>query len=113
MKRIKNNKYAVRLYNLYAGGLIVFSLIVLQDCMTLKPLDRPAFISVVAFAIALPLLSGMLVVNAVESKYKYGPSHSMIARLTETMFALGVIAALTGIDAAFWHISWIAGVLFG
>lgn len=112
MQKLKSDAYAITLSNLYAGGLLVVSLIILQDFITLRTPDPASFISVLAFSVALPFLAGVLVVNVVESKYPYGSSHWVIGRLVHIVFALGVLIALVGVAAAFWHVSWIAGVVF-
>lgn len=105
------DSYAVKLYNLYAGGLIIISLVILQDFLSANPLDRPAFLAVLAFSIALPLLSGTLVLNVVE-RYKYGPSKSLIAQIVRYVFLASILLDLAGIAAAFWHASWITGLVF-
>lgn len=106
------NTYAVKLHNLYAGGLIIISLVILQDFLSLKPLDPPAFLALLAFAIAIPLLSGTLVLNVIEEQFKYGPLKSPIFRLVHYTFLASIVLALTGIAAAFWHASWFIGLVF-
>jgi len=112
MQRRKSDEYSLRLYNFYIGGLVAIILVLLQTLLGLEPLDLSIKISVPAFAIALPLLAGMLVVNIVEEKYPYGHARSVSARFMSIAFTIGSVATLVGIDAAFWHVMWQAGVAF-
>jgi len=106
-----DDTYAISLHDLYAGGLILISLVILQDFLNLKPLDRAAFLAILAFSIALPLLSGTLVLTVVEKKFTKGPSR-IIIRIEQMVFLLGIITDVIGIGAAFWHASFIAGIAF-
>lgn len=112
MQRAKSSAYALTLYNLYAGGLVIIILVILQDLISLGKLDLASYISILAFAIALPLLCGTLVINAVESKYQYSSPHAKILKVIHVAFGIGVTLGLVGVAAAFWHISWIAGIVF-
>jgi hypothetical protein len=112
MQRSESDIYALRLQERYADGLIVIGLIILQDFITLGTPDSSSFTSVLAFSISPPLLSSVLVLNIVEEKYEYGSPHPIIAKITHLTFVLGILVALAGVAAAFWHISWIAGVVF-
>src|SRR5437588_11093224 len=80
-QRLRISRYAIRLHTLYAGGLIAISLIILQDFIGSAKLDLSALVSVVAFAAAIPLLSGMLVADAVQTKYPYSPALSRAPRI--------------------------------
>ena len=111
-QRLRVSKYAIRLHTVYAGGLIAISLIILQDFIGLGKLDPSALVSVVAFAAAIPLLSGMLVANVIQSRYLYSPTLSRAPRVVESSFYLGILVDLIGISAAFWHASLIAGIVF-
>jgi hypothetical protein len=112
MKKKKSDVYALRLYNLYVSGLVVIILVILQTFLGLDRLDNSILISVGAFALALPPLAGAIIVNFVEETYPYGHTRSIRMRAVNSLLTLGVIAGLTGIDAAFWHISWISGIIF-
>ena len=111
-QKMKTSEYTTRLHTLYAGGLIGISLIVLQVFIGLGKLDMPALISVLAFATAVPLLSGMLVTNFIERRYQYSSPRSRIVKVVENSFYLGILIDLVGIAAAFWHLSLIAGIVF-
>jgi hypothetical protein len=67
-----------------------------------------ARISVIAFAVAIPLLAALVMVNRQETfRRRRTPS-------VNVAIAQGIAqsAALVGIVAGFWHIYWIAGVVF-
>jgi hypothetical protein len=112
MQKHQRNEHALRLYNLYIAGLMALILVVLQAVLGLDKTDVWVKISVDAFSIAVPLLGGVLVVNLVEELYPYGRKHSASARGLNIIFFLGIFSTLIGMDAAFWHISWLAGILF-
>jgi hypothetical protein len=111
-QRMQTNKHAIRLHTLYAGGLIAVSLIMLQGFLGLGKLDIPAFISVLAFAAAIPLLAGILVINVIERRYPYSSPGSKSVKIVENFFYLGILIDLVGIASTFWHISFIAGIIF-
>ena len=111
-QKTRISRYAIRLHSLYAGGLIAISLIILQDFIAVGKLDLPAHISVVAFAAAVPLLSGMLIANIVKSRYSFSSARSALVRVVESSFYFGILIDLVGIGAAFWHTSLIAGIVF-
>jgi cobalamin synthase len=104
--------FAVKLHNLYAGGLAAICLVILQDFFSMNKLDTPSFLAILAFAMALPLLSGTLVMNMIQERFKFGPSKTLIAELVHYTFLAGILLALAGIAAAFWHISAIIGLVF-
>lgn len=110
--KAKIDMYAVRLHTLYAGGLIGISLVIFQGFIGLGKLDTPALISVLTFACAIPLLSGILVANVIERRYQYSSPDSRTGKVAETCFYLGILIDLVGIGAAFWHVSFIAGIVF-
>jgi hypothetical protein len=112
MKKQQSKEPVLRLYNLYIGGLMALILVVLQAVLGLDKPDIWVTASVSTFAIALPLLGGVLIVNLVEERYPYGRTRSASARCLNICFILGIVTTFTGLDASFWHISWLAGVLF-
>jgi hypothetical protein len=92
-------------------GLIVLSIIVLHALLTLTKLDLPAFIAILAFAAAIPLLCGCLLIIHIELSNGY----YLVSRWVDVSaycFFLGVIGSVVGGVATFWHASWIAGVVF-
>lgn len=66
----------------------------------------PAKVSVIAFAIAIPILAALILLNEEESFRKH-PSNS---RTVAVVRSLCQGAAFVGFIAAFWHINRIAGI---
>jgi hypothetical protein len=106
--------------SIWAGGLIGVSLIVLQGFLSLPSLDRAAFISVLTLALAIPILTYKILADTLRVR-KYNnrghPSHRHTHSLKTPypellLFSLGVLLAITGISAAFWHIHWIPALIF-
>src|SRR5690348_7739111 len=103
-RQLKSDQYAVKLHTLYAGGLIPVSLVVLPSFLSIGTLETAALISVIYSAVGLPLLSGTLVLNIVESKYQYSSSPA-VSLSVHVAFLLGVLSDVVGIGAAFWHVT--------
>jgi hypothetical protein len=110
--KLEITSYARKLHRLYAGGLILVSFIILQDFLDLGTSDPAVLISELAFSVALPLLSATLVLDVVEQRYPYGPRHAVVTWIVHAAFVVGILAALTGVGAAFWHPARITGVTF-
>src|SRR5690349_4320640 len=108
-RQLRSNPYAVKLHNLYAGGLMLISLVILQVFLSLGTLDTTALISIICFAVALPFLSGALVLNIIESRYQYSSSHRAVSLGVHFAFLLSAFIDVVGISSAFWHTSWVAG----
>jgi hypothetical protein len=101
-EKIKSNNII-----LVSTGLIAISLIILQDYISTGVSDTPVLISLIAFSIALPLLAGAIMLHKLHISDEY------YTDLSPTIpFWVGALCAFIGIDAALWHASWIAGVLF-
>ena len=111
MQKVKFDNHALELHDMYAGGLIAISLVILQGFIGLTSLDVAALISMISFSAALPLLSGLLVLGLIERKYPYGSPRTLIASLVRKLFILGIVLSFIGIGAAIWHASWIAGTV--
>jgi hypothetical protein len=64
-ERIKaeRSKESLAMTDLICGGLIATRLVILQVLISLSKLDVVGFISVLAFAVSIPLLSGKLLLN--------------------------------------------------
>jgi dihydrofolate reductase len=90
------------------GGLILIGVYMVQPFLTAPSLNASAKISIVAFAVAIPLLAALVMVNRQEAfRGRLTPSVTVtVAR------AVAQAAAFVGIVAGFWHITWIAGVMF-
>ena len=92
--------------NLIFGGLIAGCVAVMQPFLTAPALDISASIALVSFAIAIPLLAALLMVNQHEA-YRHrltGLRRLSIAKI------VGQGLAVIGVAAAMWHTLWIAGV---
>jgi len=98
----------LRQTNLIYGGLIAIGVYMVQPFLTASSLDASAKISIVAFAVSIPLLAALVMVNRQEAfRSRLTPSVTVtVAR------AVAQAAAFVGMVAGFWHITWIAGVTF-
>jgi hypothetical protein len=92
--------------NLIYGGLVAIGLILVQPFLTEATLDRSAQICVVAFAVAIPLLGALVLVNSQES-FRRRATDSVLVRVTQSA---ALLLAFVGVVAGFWHIMWLAGV---
>jgi hypothetical protein len=93
--------------NLIYGALITIGVLMVQPFLTAPSLSLAATISVIAFALAIPILAALMLVNREETfRGRRTPS-----KLVAIGNGVGQSAAFIGIVAAFWHISWIAGVV--
>jgi hypothetical protein len=93
------------LRKLGAAGLVGAGLVIIQAFIPLGMIDIPVSISILAFAVSIPLLGADLLAVTVSRKYS-------TSKITHILFWPGVISAGVGITAAFWHASWIACVTF-
>lgn len=98
----------IRQSNLIYGGLAAAGLVVVQPFLTSSPLDLSAKICVIAFAVSIPLLAALLVLNRQEA-FRHRVTRS---RLVAVAKAIAQGSAFIGIAAAFWHISIVAGIVF-
>jgi hypothetical protein len=90
------------------GGLVGVAVLLVQPFLSASSLDASATVSVLAFAVAIPLLAALVMVNRQEA-FRGRRTTSVTVLIAHGMAQL---AAFVGIVAAFWHISWIAGVTF-
>ena len=93
-------------HSLIYGGLIAIGAVLVQPFLTEESLDLAAQICVVAFAVAIPLLAALAVVNRQEA-FRRRPTPSRAVGVARTVAQL---CAFAGVVAGFWHILWIAGV---
>ncbi len=100
-------KEAIGESNAILAGLIGISVVILQALISVNAADPPAVIAVLAFAIALPVLGTLVMLNVVLARYRYA---SFPAYLT-LAYILGEGSAVVGVVAAFWHVTWVAGAL--
>ncbi len=91
------------------GGLIGVAVVMVQPFLAAtKTLDTPARVSVIAFAVAIPLLAALVLVNRQEM-FRGRRSASVSVVVAQSV---AQAAAVIGIVAGFWHITWVAGVAF-
>jgi cation transport ATPase len=90
------------------GGLILVGVYMVQPFLTAPSLDASAKVSIVAFAVAIPLLAALVMVNRQEA-FRGRRTTSVTVTIAHVVAQL---AAFVGIVAGFWHITWIAGVTF-
>jgi hypothetical protein len=97
----------LRQNNLAYGGLIGVGVVMVQQFLTASSLDLSAKICVVAFAVAVPLLAALVMVNRQEA-YRRRATRSGLVSVTK---GVAQVFGFMGVVAAFWHIMWIAGVV--
>ncbi|HXZ70851.1 MAG TPA: hypothetical protein VEH31_08285 [Streptosporangiaceae bacterium] len=96
----------IRQDNLAYGGLIAIGVVLVQPFVAGASLDPAGMVCVVGFAIAIPLLAALVLVNRLETfRHRRTSSRTVVvAKAT----AQG--SAFAGLVGGFWHIHWIAGV---
>ena len=90
------------------GGLIAIAVVMVQGFLETSSLDVPARVSTIAFAVAIPLLAALLLVNRQEA-FRGRRTTSVSVTLARVIAQL---AAVVGVVAGFWDITWVAGVAF-
>ena len=99
---------AVKQTGLIYGGLIGIAVVMVQGFLEAPSSAPSARVSVVAFSVAIPLLAALVMVNRQET-FRRRRTPSVTVTIAESV-AQG--AAFVGLVAGFWHIYWIAGVVF-
>jgi hypothetical protein len=89
------------------GGLIVVGIYMVQSLLAITPVDVAARISTVAWAVAIPLLAALVMLNVTHESYRYAsfPPYLIVIR------TLAQVAAIVGVVAGFWHIWFPAGIV--
>jgi len=95
----------LRQNSLIYSALIGVGVLMVQPFLTAGTLDLSARISVVGFAVAIPLLAALLMINHQET-FVGRTTNSGLVGITKLTAQL---AAFIGLVAAFWHIWWLAG----
>ena len=90
------------------GGLIAIAVVMLQGFLEASSLDAPARVGTIAFAVAIPLLAALVLVNRQEA-FRGRRTTSVTVTLAR---AIAQLAAFVGLVAAFWDIAWVAGMTF-
>ena len=93
--------------NLIYGGLMAIGIVLVQALLP-YPLDTSALTCVLAFAVAIPLLAALIMVNRQEQFRRRRTSSRAVTGAR--VIAQG--AAFLGLVAGFWHADWIAGAVF-
>ena len=90
------------------GGLIAIAVVMVQGFLETSSLDAAARVSTIAFAVAIPLLAALVLVNRQEA-FRGRRTTSVSVTLAQ---AIAQLAAFVGLVAGFWDITWVAGVTF-
>jgi cation transport ATPase len=98
----------LRQQGLIYGGLILIGVYMVEPFLTAPSLDASATISILAFAVAIPFLAALVMVNRQEA-FRGRRTPSVMVTVAQ---AVAQSAAFAGIVAGFWHITWVAGVTF-
>jgi hypothetical protein len=93
--------------NLIYGALMAIGVVIVQALLP-YPLDTSAMTSVLAWAVAIPLLAALIMVNRHEQFRRRRTGSRMV--VGARTIAQG--AAFLGLVAGFWHLDWIAGAVF-
>jgi hypothetical protein len=99
---------SLRQNNLMYGGLIGIGAVLVQPFLTsgVASLDLSAKICVIAFSLAIPLLSALIMVNRQETYRRRMTSSVLVLVAQQISLGLGFV----GVVAGFWHIMTIAGI---
>jgi hypothetical protein len=97
----------LRQNNLMYGGLVGICVVLVQPLITDAAPSPLGLTSIVLFAIAIPLLAALIVLNWQELyRHRLATSRSVtVAR------SLAMGAAIAGMVTTFWDVSWIAGAV--
>ena len=87
------------------GGLIAIAVVMVQGFLETSSLDTAARVSTIAFAVAIPLLAALVLVNRQEA-FRGRRTTSVSVTLAR---AIAQLAAFVGLVAGFWDITWVAG----
>jgi hypothetical protein len=94
----------LRQENLIYGALMAIGIVMVQALLP-YPLDTSAMTCVLAFAVAIPLLAALIMVNRQEQFRRRRTNSRTVAGAR----AVAQGAAFLGLVAGFWHLHWIAG----
>ena len=108
-KQIDNlEKQQVQL--LYPGMITFVAIIVLQAFISAGLSDTASFISVLAIALVLPIM-GVCIFVSRDPKLDHNKISPFFKRLVNWTLPIGCLFIFIGLAAAFWHLSWITGVV--
>ncbi len=98
----------IRQSNLTYGGLAAAGLVMVQPFLTETSLDASAQVCVIAFAVSIPLLAALLILNRQE-EFRHRATKSVPVAIAK---AIAQASAFAGMAAGFWHMSRSAGIVF-
>ncbi len=104
----EGQREGLRQLGLIYGGLIGVAVLMVQPFLAAPSLDASARVSIIAFSVAIPLLAGLVMVNWQET-LRGRRTTSVSVTVAQS---IAQAAAVTGIAAGFWHVTWVAGVTF-
>jgi cation transport ATPase len=90
------------------GVLIAIAVVMVQGFLEAGSLDASATVSTIAFAVAIPLLAALVMINRQEA-FRGRRTTSVSVTLAQP---IAYLAAFVAIVAGFWDITWVAGVTF-
>ncbi|HZO72750.1 MAG TPA: hypothetical protein VFB60_11150 [Ktedonobacteraceae bacterium] len=91
--------------SMVSAGFIAFSLVVIQAFISIGKLELPALISVIAFAIAIPMLVFTYLLNELFSLSK----DLTVTKGYRFVWLMALLSSIIGIIATFWSMSPFAG----
>ena len=95
----------LRQNNLMYGALVGISIVLVQPLITDAEPSPLGLASIILFAVAIPLLAALIMLNWQEA-YRHRLAKSRMVTVARSL-AMG--AAFAGIVTTFWDVSWIAG----
>ena len=97
----------IRAETVVNAGLIVVGIYIVQSLLASSFADTAARISIVAWAVAIPLLAALGMLNVAQESYRYAsyPAYLLTAR------AIAQGGAAVGVVGAFWRIWMPAGIV--
>ena len=93
----------LRQNNIIYGALIAIGVFMAQPFLTATSLDLTATICIVSFAVAIPLLAALMLINRQEA-FRHRRSRS---NLIATAQIVAQVCAFIGVVAGFWHMLWL------
>jgi hypothetical protein len=99
---------SIRQDNIMYGGLIGLGVVMVQPFLTAGSVDRLATVCVVAWAVAIPLLAALMMVNRHETFRRRRADSRLVAMARVS----AMLAAAVGMVTGFWNIHWAAGAAF-
>lgn len=98
----------LRQEKLMHGGLIAIGVVFVQQFLTATPavIDLPARICVIAFAVAIPILAALVLLNSQETYRRRSAASMFVQVARQGAFGAGFV----GVIAGFWHMAPVAGV---